>query len=76
MGYFDPSRITESTIRDLIREGPPDLALWVFASAFDLEARWKKERNFGEGRNEEAMEGESGRRTKKNEKEHAFQLGG
>lgn len=47
MGYFDPSRITESTIRDLIRESPPDLALWVFASAFEV--RWKKERNFEEG---------------------------
>lgn len=56
MGYFDPSRITESTIRDLIRESPLDLALWVFASAFDLEGM--KERNFKEGRNEEAMEGE------------------
>lgn len=45
MGYFDPSRITESTIRDSIRESPPALALRVFASAFDLEAREKKERN-------------------------------
>lgn len=56
MGYFDPSRITESTMRNSIRESPPALALWAFASAFDLEARWKKERNPKEGRNEEAVD--------------------
>lgn len=34
MGYFDPSRITESTIRDSIRESP--LAPWVFCECFRI----------------------------------------
>jgi len=42
MGYFDPSRITESTIRDSIQESP--LAPWVFASALGLEVTWKKDK--------------------------------
>lgn len=42
MGYFDPSRITESTIRDSIRESP--LAPRVSANAFELEVTWKRDK--------------------------------
>lgn len=85
MGYFDPPRITESTMRDSIRKSlAPAPSLWLVGAARPfrvpasggLEARWRKEKKGREGRgrkNEKNRGRGAGRHGRKRRKErHEF----